>query len=209
MDEQVPHMLRSDARDNRERILAVARNVFATEGLDVPMREIARRARVGAATLYRRFPTKEALVTAAFAEQMTACTAVVQEGLASADAWQGFRLVVEKILEMHALDRGFATAFTTEFPTQARTFGTDRDRTVRALLELIRRAKESGELRADFVVEDFLLAMMANHGIRTGTPAATLAASRRFTALIIQSFQAHPAVTALPPPVHLPLTPPR
>jgi hypothetical protein len=54
---RLPHNLRSDARDNRELILATARAVFAAEGLNVPMREIARRAGVGTATLYRRFPT--------------------------------------------------------------------------------------------------------------------------------------------------------
>ena len=60
---RLPHALRSDARDNRELILDAARRAFAAEGLDVPMREIARRAGVGPATLYRRFPTKEMLVT--------------------------------------------------------------------------------------------------------------------------------------------------
>jgi AcrR family transcriptional regulator len=59
----VTDALRAEARDNRERILEVARAVFAADGLNVPMREIARRAEVGPATLYRRFPAKEALVT--------------------------------------------------------------------------------------------------------------------------------------------------
>ncbi|MGH3502353.1 MAG: helix-turn-helix domain-containing protein, partial [Nocardioidaceae bacterium] len=57
--DHVPHTQRSDARDNRERILGAARAVFAVDGLNVPMREIARRAGVGPATLYRHFPTKE------------------------------------------------------------------------------------------------------------------------------------------------------
>ena len=68
MTDRLPHTLRSDARDNRERILDAARAVFAAEGLNVPMREIARRAGVGPATLYRRFPTKEMLVTEAFTD---------------------------------------------------------------------------------------------------------------------------------------------
>src|SRR5690242_2170061 len=94
---QVMRTLRSDARDNRERILAIARLAFATEGLDVPIREIARRAQVGVATVYRRFPTKEALLAEAFAEQMAVCSAVVEEGLAAADPWRGFCLVVERL----------------------------------------------------------------------------------------------------------------
>jgi AcrR family transcriptional regulator len=64
------YTLRSDALDNRERILDAAGAVFAAEGLNVPMREITRRAGVGPATLYRHFPTKEALVTEAFTEEM-------------------------------------------------------------------------------------------------------------------------------------------
>jgi AcrR family transcriptional regulator len=75
--DRLPHTLRSDARDNRELILAAARAVLAAEGLNVPMREIARRAGVGPATLYRRFPTKEMLVTAAFTDEMRACHDIV------------------------------------------------------------------------------------------------------------------------------------
>jgi AcrR family transcriptional regulator len=88
--DRLPHTLRSDALDNRDRILDAARAVFAAEGLNVPMREIARRAGVGPATLYRRFPTKEMLVTEAVTEQMYACHVIVDEGLADPDPWHGF-----------------------------------------------------------------------------------------------------------------------
>src|SRR3954447_13202362 len=118
---------RSDARDNRERILAVARAAFAADGLDVPIREIARRAEVGVATVYRHFQTKEALLAEAFAEQMASCSAIVEDGLAADDPWNGFGLVMQKPMEVHALDRGFARAFTSQFP-QAVDFAADRDR---------------------------------------------------------------------------------
>ena len=88
MVDHLPQTLRSDALDNRERILDAARAVFAAEGLDVPMREIARRAGVGPATLYRRFPTKQALAAEAFTDQMHACHAIVEEGLADPDPCQ-------------------------------------------------------------------------------------------------------------------------
>ncbi len=202
---EVVETLRSDARDNRARILIVARAAFAADGLDVPIREIARRAQVGVATVYRHFQTKEALLTAAFAEQMTACSAVVEEGLAAGDAWLGFRLVIEKLMEMHALDRGFARAFTSRFPV-AVEFARDRDRALRLLLELVRRAKEAGRLRPDLVLEDISLALMANEGIRAESPEMRVAASRRFAALMIQSFQAHPVPAPLPPAVRLPLS---
>jgi AcrR family transcriptional regulator len=196
---------RSDARDNRGRILAVARAAFAAEGLDVPIREIARRAGVGPATVYRHFRTKEALLTEAFAEQMAFCSAVVEEGLAAADPWSGFRLVIEKLMEMHARDRGFARAFISRLP-RAVDFAADRDRTLGLLLTLVRRAKEAGALRADFVLEDISLALMANEGIRASSPEMRVAASRRFAALILRSFQANPVLEPLPPAVRLPLS---
>jgi AcrR family transcriptional regulator len=198
--------LRSDARDNRVRILAVARAAFAGEGLDVPIREVARRAGVGPATVYRHFPTKEALFAAAFAEQMALCSAVVEEGLASSDPWRGFCLVIEKLMEMHALDRGFSRAFTSRLPRTADYFTADRDRTLRMLLDLVRRAKEAGGLRPDFVLEDIVLALMANEGIRAESPEMRVAASRRLAALMIQSFRANPVPAPLPPAVRLPLT---
>ncbi len=197
--------LRADARDNRGRILAVARAAFAAEGLDVPIREIARRAEVGVATVYRHFQTKEALLTEAFAEQMALCSAIVEEGAAADDPWRGFCLVIEKLMEMHALDRGFARVFTSQLP-QAADFAADRDRSLRLLLDLVRRAKEAGSLRADFVLEDVSLALMANEGIRAEPPRMRVAASRRFAALMIQSFQADPVPAPLPPAVRLPLS---
>lgn len=205
MTAQVVTKLRSDARDNRERILAVARAAFAAEGLDVPIREIARRAEVGVATVYRRFETKEALLAEAFAEQMASCSAIVEEGLAAGDPWSGFRLVIERLMEVHALDRGFARAFTSRLPPAA-DLAADRDRTLRLLFELVRRAKEAGSLRGDFVVEDLSLALMANEGIRAESPEMRVAASRRFAALMIQSFQANPVSAPLPPAVRLPLS---
>jgi AcrR family transcriptional regulator len=205
MTAEVVATLRSDARYNRGRILAVARAAFAAQGLDVPIREIARLAEVGVATVYRHFQTKEGLLTEAFAEQMASCSAVVEEGLAASDPWSGFRLVIEKLMEMHALDRGFARAFTSQLP-QAADFAADRDRTLRLLLTLVRRAKEAGTLREDFVVEDISLALMANEGIRAESPGMRVAASRRFAALMIQSFQANPVRMPLPPAVRLPLS---
>jgi AcrR family transcriptional regulator len=197
--------LRSDARDNRVRILAVARVAFAAEGIDVPIREIARRAEVGVATVYRHFRTKDALLSEAFAEQMASCSTVVEEGLAASDPWRGFCVVIEQLMEIHALDRGFARAFTSQLP-DAVDLAADRDRTVCLLLELVRRAKEAGPLRQDFVLEDISLALMANEGIRAESPEMRVAASRRFAALMIQSFQANPVSLPLPPPVRLPLS---
>jgi AcrR family transcriptional regulator len=183
------HHRRSDAQDNRERILGAARETFVSDGLNVPMREIARRAGVGPATLYRHFPTKQVLATEAFTDQACACRAIVEEGLADPDPWHGFCLVIEKICELHARSRGFALAFRSAYP-HAMDFAADRDAAVSAVAELTRRAKETGRLRPDFVLDDLILMLMANDGIRATSPAAQLAASRRFATFAIQAFQA-------------------
>ncbi|MFI6501989.1 TetR/AcrR family transcriptional regulator [Nonomuraea typhae] len=169
------------------------------------MREIARRAEVGPATLYRHFPTKEALVTDVFTEQMTVCATIVEEGLADPDPWRGFCRMIERMCEQHARDRGFTAAFVSAVP-RAADFAADRDRTLGKVAGLARRAKAEGELRPDFVLDDLIMVLMANGGIRTGSPAAAVAASRRFAALLIQGLRAEPAIPPLPPAVRLPLT---
>lgn len=70
--------LRADARRNRKQLLDVARDLFADEGLDASLEEIARRAGVGIGTLYRHFPTRFDLVEAIYAEQMDALIALAQ-----------------------------------------------------------------------------------------------------------------------------------
>ncbi|MBP2339443.1 AcrR family transcriptional regulator [Saccharothrix coeruleofusca] len=197
---------RSDARDNRERILAVARLAVATDGPDVPIREIARRARIGVATVYRHFPDKDALLAEAFAAQPVLCSAVVEEGLAQPDAWLGFRLVLEELVRAHASGRDFIRALVPRLPPEA-GFAADHARTLRMLAELVRRARRTGELRADFVLEDLILALMANRGMRAGSPDDRQAAARRLAALMIQSFRAGPERAPLPPAVRLPLRP--
>src|SRR5437763_11048684 len=79
--------LRVDAARNRTAVVEAARAVFAERGLDVPLEEIAQRAGVGIATLYRRFPTREALIAASFEPLMAAYAQAVAEALQAPDAW--------------------------------------------------------------------------------------------------------------------------
>ncbi|MEU9239386.1 helix-turn-helix domain-containing protein [Streptomyces sp. NPDC048385] len=208
MTDRLPHTVRSDARDNRARILDAARAVFGEEGLSAPMRDVARQAGVGPATLYRHFPTKQALIVETFAEQRRACQAAVHDALADPDPWHGFRSLIERICELHANSRGFADAFMTAFP-EAMDFTADRERASRAVAELARRAQETGELRRGFVVDDLTLMLMAHRGLQATPRAARLTASRRFAAYVIEAFRAAPetgAPTPLPPAPRLQLT---
>ncbi|GLX49607.1 TetR family transcriptional regulator [Streptomyces hygroscopicus subsp. hygroscopicus] len=207
MTDRLPHTLRSDAMDNRERILEAARALFSADGLDVPMREVARRAGVGPATLYRHFPTKRMLVAEVFADQLHACRAIVDEGCADPDPWHGLCLVIEKICELHARDRGFTEAFLSAYPG-VKDVAAGREYTVRAVAELARRAKEAGHLRSDFVLDDLILVLMANKGIQATSTATRVKASRRFSALVIQAFEARPRHAPLPPAARLAPAPP-
>jgi AcrR family transcriptional regulator len=203
MTSHLPHTVRSDARDNRVRILDAARAVFGEEGLVAPMREVARRAGVGPATLYRHFPTKQALIAETFAAQRRACRAAVRDALANADPWDGFRGLVEQICELHAHSRGFADAFMTAFP-EAMDFTADREQALRAVGELARRAQKSGRLRPGFVIDDLILMLMAHRGLQDTPGAARVTASRRFAAYVIEAFHAGPETGA---PVPLPPAP--
>lgn len=194
----LPHPLRSDALDNRERVLEAARTLFATEGLNVPMREIARHAGVGPATLYRRFPTKRTLVVEAYAEEVRACHAIVEEGLADPDPWSGFCRVIEKTCELHIDSLGFTEAFMAAYP-DAMDFAADRGRMLGAVAELARRAQRAGDLRPDFVPDDLVMVLMAHRGIHATSAATRRATSRRFAAFVIQSFQTSPTRAPLPP----------
>ncbi|MGI5154372.1 TetR/AcrR family transcriptional regulator [Microbispora sp. CA-102843] len=195
--------LRADARQNRDRIVEVARRLFADRGLDVPMAAIARHAGVGVATLYRRFPTKEALVTEVFADQFEACVSVVDDALADPDPWRGFCTAIEKVCGMQAADRGFSTAFVAAFP-DAVDIERERDRAIQGFTELTRRAKATGRLRADFSPDDLALLLMANCGVITGSAEEAQAASRRLVAYLLSAFRAGPA-DPLPPPARLTL----
>jgi AcrR family transcriptional regulator len=202
MDDQLPQMLRSDARDNRDRVLEAARRLFSEQGLGVPMREIARRADVGPATLYRRFPTKQALIDAAFTDELRACSGIVRDGCADPDPWRGLSTIVRDITELNAANQGFTDAFVSAYPG-AVDFAAHRAGLLRALTGLWRRAQQAGALRPDTVVDDLILMIMAGRGLPPGPPDLRLAAARRFAALILDSFRASPTTAALPPPARV------
>ncbi len=133
---------------------------------------------------------------------MASCSAVVEEGLAAGDPWRGFCLVVERDASLRPASPARSPR---SFPGWPNSPPTTIARCV-CLLELARRAKEANSPRADFVLEDVSLALMANEGIRAESTEMRVAASRRSAALMLQSFQANPAPAPLPPAVRLPLS---
>ncbi|MDT9700937.1 TetR/AcrR family transcriptional regulator [Streptomyces sp. P17] len=190
--------LRSDAERNRARIIAAARAVFARDGLNASMASVAREAGVGIATLFRHFPSKEELVAAVFADRMEAYARATDEALTDPDPWSGFTGYIQAVCAMQAADRGFADILTMSFPG-AEALEALRARAYNGFLELIGRAKDSGQLREDFTSRDLVLLLMANAGVLSATGDAAPDAWRRFVAWVIQSFQA-PARGPLPDP---------
>ncbi|WP_205751872.1 TetR/AcrR family transcriptional regulator [Cryptosporangium phraense] len=180
---------RDDARENHERIIHAARSALGAQGLDVPIREIARRAGTGTSTVYRHFPTKQLLVAEVFADDLRAWRSALDDGLADPDPWRGFCRTVARLCDLQARDNGFAAAVKARFP-RALDLTANRASSLASAAELVRRAKATGRLRTDVTVNDVTLMLMAGGGIRANTPAARVAASRRFAALTIRAFRA-------------------
>jgi AcrR family transcriptional regulator len=181
--------LRADAARNRAALVEAARAVFAEQGLEAPLDEIARRAEVGNATLYRRFPTRASLVEAVFADRMAEHLEAVEAGLADADPWQGFASYVEAVGAMQARDRGIADLVTMGM-SGAPEIEDLRTRAFDGLVRLVNRARAAGVLRADFTTEDVVVLMMANAGLLERSGDISEAASRRLVHLLLDGFRA-------------------
>jgi AcrR family transcriptional regulator len=157
-------MTRVDAVRNRQQALDSARAVLAERGLDAPLDEIARRAGIGNATLYRHFPTRCDLIVAVFASSLRELAAISEQALAELDAWVALTGLITSICERCARDRALADLLTTE---TVHTAELDALRAVPVanMQALIRRAKRQGDLRRDFRDEDVRLILKGNAGL--------------------------------------------
>lgn len=183
--------LRADAEANRQRILAGARQVFLESGLDAPVQAVARRSGVSTATLYRRFPTRDDLVTEVFMQEVLDCVDAVLVAARDPDAWRGFCAVVEELLALDAVNRGLIRGFLSSRSRQVDVGGV-RQEAEEAFADLVRRAKQQGQLSADFTRADLDLVLTANAGFGRWDPATRQAASRRFAELAVRAFRARP-----------------
>src|SRR3954470_14590056 len=100
-----PH-LRADARRNRERIVTAATECFASDGIGCQVAEVARRAGVGNATVFRHFATKHDLLVAVFEERLSAMLAAADEAMALDDPAVGLRTFLERVVALHVQDNG-------------------------------------------------------------------------------------------------------
>lgn len=141
--------LRADARRNRARVLEVAAEVFATDGLSVPVQEIARRAGVGTGTVSRHFPTKQELFAAILLRRMERLTGQADALVASQDPDTAFFTFFATLVHEGAANRGLAEALAGagyDLETAAARAGYDLPGRLR---DLLARAQQAGAVRTD------------------------------------------------------------
>lgn len=195
--------LRKDAERNRVRVIEAAAAAFARDGLDASLEEIARQAGVGIATLYRRFPNRQALIEAVFVEPLNDDIAAVEEALEHDDPWAGFAGYLQQLCERASTDRGFnqitaACLRDTPAVTAART---RRDILVG---KLVARAQDAGVLRPDIVAEDLFLLVWGHSAVVAATRDIAPDAWRRYLSLTLDGLRATTAHPLPQPPLSEP-----
>lgn len=164
--------LRADARRNHERLLAEAHTAFAEFGVDASLEEIARRAGVGIGTLYRHFPTREALLVALLGERFEAQARAAEELLEDRDPLDALRTFARSLLDAATTFRGLADATAEALNDETSDLHAACAGMRAAVARLVARAQESGQLRADLKPDEVLLMVHAAGwaGEHAGTP---------------------------------------
>ena len=152
--------LRADAARNRERIIAAATAVFAERGLEASTADIAHRAGVGEATLFRRFPTKDDLIIAIVRTQLEGVIALAEDCLEDEDPWQGIERFLTVLVERRISDRGASDAAKDHCLVRPELDGLRR-RIMELLHSLLRRAQDAGVVRDDLAGQDLGMLMTA------------------------------------------------
>lgn len=192
-------MLRADAERNRRLLVDAARELFAERGLDAPLDEIARRAGVGNATLYRRFPERRHLIAEVFADTLREIVEATERALANPEPWAAFTEHLTLVCRLQAGNFALADLLTAGVPG-APELERLRGRAFDGLVRLIERAKASGDLREDFGHEDIALILMANAGLIERTAATAPTAWQRHLSYVLDGLHASAATTAAPRP---------
>lgn len=159
-------MMRADAERNRAKVLDVAWHAFATEGLAVPVHEIARRAGVGTGTVSRHFPTKESLFEAVLLSRVEMIVDQAKSLLDAEDPGAAFFAFFDRMVDEAAASQGLAEALAgTGFDLDAISTG-DTYNVLSLMQALLDRAKNAGAIRPDVEVTD-IKALMGSCTIST------------------------------------------
>ncbi|MBL1091329.1 helix-turn-helix transcriptional regulator [Streptomyces sp. 9-7] len=191
---------RADARRNRALVLQAARSAFEEQGLGVPLGEIARRAGVGAGTVYRHFPSKEALFRAAVVERIALFTDTARDLVDVDDPGEVFFRYLSSVVRLASRNKALCDALeaagTGHFAPSPET-GRDFDE---ALESLLTRAQLAGAVRLDVGLADLkalLVGCLSMEQARSG-PDVDGGAPGRMTALMCDALRTHGAITKLP-----------
>ncbi len=176
-----PAGLRKDAARNRDKILAAARAAFDDGGVDVGVEAIAHRAGVGVGTLYRRFPTKEALIEAVVKEVLEDVLSAAETALVHEPAADGFTEYLRAVGRLQFEHSGCLT----------RLWGAGPDDVRRQIEEVTRqllsRAQAAGSVRTDLVYEDVIVLFWSLRGVIEATATVSPDAWLRHLDLLLDS----------------------
>ncbi len=179
---------RADAERNRERIVQVARQLFARHGADATLDEIARVAEIGPGTLYRHFPTRDALIEAVYRSEVEKLTAAAERFAATKpplEALRGWMLLFVDHVEDKRL---ILPAMETVAGGSMRLIEGARGATHETFLTLVERAIASGELRPETVADDFVRALVGV--FHTASRPGWEASARRIVDILIEGSRA-------------------
>lgn len=181
--------VRADAQRNIDALLEAALAVFATSGVDAPVREIAEEAGVGVGTLYRHFPQRSDLIVAVFRHQVDACADAAEVLAAEHEPLEALALWMQRYADFIATKRGLAAALHSGDPAFTTLPAYFIERLRPALGALLDTAAKAGEVRADVAPDDLLSAVsslcMSAHDNETNYTrrmVALLADGLRYTA---------------------------
>ena len=165
---------RADAIRNREKLLSAATELFAARGTDVSLDAVARHAGVGIGTLYRHFPTRDALVEAAYRAEVEDLCRTAAVLLESRPADEALAEWMERFVAYTAAKKGMKGALQAVVASGSDVFGETRGQIIAAIDDLLAAGVEDGTLRSDVDAMDVWRAMGAVWGVETAEQARTL-----------------------------------
>jgi AcrR family transcriptional regulator len=162
MDDQTDSIRkpRADAVRNRERVLEAAKAVFSAGGSDASLEAVAKRAGVGIGTLYRHFPTREALFEAVYRREVEQLGELAEQLKTAKDPVEALRRWLHSNVEFVATKKGMLAALALAVQSQSELYAFSFDRLTRAVGLLLDRAVKAGAIRADISAEDMLKALI-------------------------------------------------
>lgn len=158
---------RTDAQQNRERILEVAKEAFSQFGVSASLDEIAKEAGVGPGTLYRHFPTREALLEAVYRTEVEKLAAAQQEFARTLPPVEALRAWMLLFVDLIATKRIIAPVFNALVGDAKKMFEASHAQTWDAIRALVKRAIKSGDIRKDLDPIDLLRALIGVSNVST------------------------------------------